>query len=340
MKKIRTTLLKSVILVVMMSFFVFGSAGDAFALNLDGSWKHNNKGWWYAYENGYYPTSTWCKIDGKWYYFNAEGYMMTGWKKSGKSWYYLGTDGAMKTGWVRVKGSWYYLGSDGIMRTGWKKIGKSWYYLGTDGAMKIGWKKIKGKWYYFGDAGDMKTGWQSINGITYYFIKSGEMATGEVKIGERVYVFERDGQVGLMIDEEGLFTMNEKLFGLSFKQVKDRLCTPELEEPIYWSYWGNNLYASFLGDSNFTLLFQNNSLVMVFYDFPEDGNVPPGLLGSAAVLWGRSYDRAGYGSDNAFHYTWSNLGENHNKFSYEQYLEVYLTGEEHYRQRYISHLYQ
>lgn len=338
MKKIRKTLLKSVVLAVMMSFFVFGNMGDAFAKELEGTWKHNSKGWWYVYENGTYPRGKWCEIKGKWYYFNAEGYMLTGWKKNGKQWYYLGLDGTMRTGWVQVKGAWYYLGSNGVMRTGWQEIKKTWYYFSESGVMMTGWQKIKGSWYYFGESGDMKTGWQTIRGKQYYFFQYGDMATGEVMIGERVYVFDRDGDTVFMIDEEGLFTMDEKLFGLTYEGLKQRICMADLKKPEYWSYWGNNLYVSFIGDE-ITLLFQDDRLVMTFYDFPEAGNVPPGLLDSAATLWGRRYDSAGYQDDNKYHYVWKNLGKYNFKYTYEQYKEVYLTGESHYRQRYISDMY-
>ena len=338
MKRIIKVLPRLVILAVMISAFIFGSERDASAMNFNGTWKHNNTGWWYEYEVGYYPQSTWSKIDGKWYYFNAEGYMMTGWKKSGKNWYYLGKDGAMRTGWVEVKDVWYFFDSTGHMKTGRAKISGKWYYFLNNGAMKIGWKKISGKWYYFGPKGDMKTGWQTINGKKYYFSKSGDMATGEVMIGERVYVFDCDGDIVFMIDEEGFFTMDEKLFGLNYEQLKQRLSTPDLEAPAYWTYWGNNLYVSFLGDY-ITLLFQNDRLVMAFYDFPEDGNVPPGLLDRATDHWGRIYDYAGNQTDNKFHYMWEKLGKYKYKYTYDQYVEVYLTGEEHYRQRYISDMY-
>ena len=41
-----------------------------------GSWKHNNKGWWFIDEAGWYPKSRWIRINGIGYEFDAEGYMV------------------------------------------------------------------------------------------------------------------------------------------------------------------------------------------------------------------------------------------------------------------------
>ena len=39
-----------------------------------GTWKKNDKGWWYQ-DNNWYPVSTWLWIDGCRYYFDSKGYM-------------------------------------------------------------------------------------------------------------------------------------------------------------------------------------------------------------------------------------------------------------------------
>ncbi len=66
-----------------------------------GSWKSNDKGWWYQDAN-WYPVNQWLKIDKKWYHFNASGYMDTG-KWIGKS--YVGEDGIWIEGYTNEDGS-------------------------------------------------------------------------------------------------------------------------------------------------------------------------------------------------------------------------------------------
>lgn len=47
-----------------------------------GSWQRNEKGWWWLEDNGSYPVSTWCWLDGngdgisECYYFDNNGYML------------------------------------------------------------------------------------------------------------------------------------------------------------------------------------------------------------------------------------------------------------------------
>ena len=43
---------------------------------LAGTWKQDEKGYWYVNDDGTYPTNTWMTIDGKEYYFNADGYLL------------------------------------------------------------------------------------------------------------------------------------------------------------------------------------------------------------------------------------------------------------------------
>lgn len=64
MKKICTALL-SMLMLVCMAFSAFA-----------GTWKQDAKGWWYANEDGTYPTSCWQCIDAKDYYFGADGYLL------------------------------------------------------------------------------------------------------------------------------------------------------------------------------------------------------------------------------------------------------------------------
>ncbi len=157
---------------------------DAYAA---GTWKSDDKGFWYEYSKGKYYKNGWQELDGHWYYFNSSGYAREGWLKSGKKWYYLdgstdvsvakfnamskvnGTyagyaklsDGkvhkrpAMATGYCYVGGSMYYFNpNNGDMRTGWIDMRRSyangWHYARPSGALATGWLQVKNIWYYFG----------------------------------------------------------------------------------------------------------------------------------------------------------------------------------------------
>ncbi|SEP78593.1 Putative cell wall binding repeat-containing protein [Lachnospiraceae bacterium NE2001] len=91
-----------------------------------GQWKSNKTGWWFEDSSGWYPVSSWQKIDGKWYYFTASGYMDYSeyrdgcWLRGDGSWdenYSNGTWHKDSTGWWYSDGSWYasnqYLWIDG-----------------------------------------------------------------------------------------------------------------------------------------------------------------------------------------------------------------------------------
>lgn len=82
-----------------------------------GKWVMNEKGWWYSYDDGTWPSNSWVYLPWKdtyqWYYFNGEGYMVTGWHHWQNNWYYLypqadGNRGYMFTGWHEIGGKWYY----------------------------------------------------------------------------------------------------------------------------------------------------------------------------------------------------------------------------------------
>lgn len=82
-----------------------------------GKWVMNEKGWWYSYDDGTWPSNAWVYLPWKdtsqWYYFNGEGYMVTGWHHWQNNWYYLypqadGNRGYMFTGWHEIGGKWYY----------------------------------------------------------------------------------------------------------------------------------------------------------------------------------------------------------------------------------------
>lgn len=76
---------------------------------LSGSWVLNATGWWYAYDDGSWPSNGIYDIDGTKYAFDASGYMVTGWYLDQDGWYYFNGSGAMVTGWQLVGDVWYYL---------------------------------------------------------------------------------------------------------------------------------------------------------------------------------------------------------------------------------------
>ncbi len=92
--------------------------------NRDDQWKKDDKGWWFQFDDGTWPSEQWVLLDWNgtslWYYFNREGYMVTGWFDQGGERYYLhavsdGSLGGMYTGWHQIDGKWYYFNdiSDG-----------------------------------------------------------------------------------------------------------------------------------------------------------------------------------------------------------------------------------
>lgn len=110
-----------------------------------GTWKRDNKGWWFEFKDGTYPAGEkisdqngeklgWIQKDGKWWAFGSDGYLKTGWVFDGAS------------------GKWYLLNEKTGMQIGWyyDESGRFWYYLDpVSGAMLTGWQLINGKWYYF-----------------------------------------------------------------------------------------------------------------------------------------------------------------------------------------------
>ena len=102
-------------------------------------WKNNSSGWWVEDTAGWYPVSSWQKIDGYWYYFDASGYMVS------SAW----QDGC----WLSGNGAWEYepIGS-------WKGNNTGWWFEDTSGWYPYSqWLKINGSWYYFDGSGYMVT---------------------------------------------------------------------------------------------------------------------------------------------------------------------------------------
>lgn len=192
---------------------------------LSGSWILNATGWWYAYDDGSWPSNGIFDINGTKYAFDASGYMVTGWYLDQDGWYYFNGSGAMMTGWQLVGGSWYYLDGDnvehpglmvsncgkeiggqkyffngsGAMYTGWALMPEGWYYTNGSGAMVTGWQLVGGVWYYLDEAnteypGLMSDGgWNLINGAWYYMNGSGGMMSEWLLLGNTWYYLGSDG---------------------------------------------------------------------------------------------------------------------------------------------------
>lgn len=82
-------------------------------------WKKNDKGWWYEYADGSYPTNKWLKIDNEWYYFGNDGYAYCNkWVKWNDVWYWLDKDCKMvKDCILLINGKYYAFDKDGKMKT-------------------------------------------------------------------------------------------------------------------------------------------------------------------------------------------------------------------------------
>ncbi|WP_302887215.1 hypothetical protein [uncultured Slackia sp.] len=203
-------------------FAIVKSEGNRIAL--PGSWQHNGTGWWYAYDDGGYPTNCalvvdgalysfdsagymhtgWYIVDGAWRYSSSNGVVASGWAFVGGSWYYLDPQtGDMRTGWVNDGGTWYFTNSSGAMQTGWLCRFGTWYWLNGSGAMAHGWAWIDGSWYLFAEGGKMLTGWQKADGEWFLLNDSGAMRTGWVLQGETWYYLAGSGVMATGREEIG-----------------------------------------------------------------------------------------------------------------------------------------
>ena len=117
------------------------------------SWECNSTGWWVEDSKGWYPVSSWQKIDGIWYYFNSSGYMASNeyyngywfnadgswddqyfltWKSNSTGWWVEDKSGWWPSSkWLKIDGYWYYFDASGYMVTNQYIDG---YWLGSDGA--------------------------------------------------------------------------------------------------------------------------------------------------------------------------------------------------------------
>ena len=118
-------------------------------------WACNSTGWWVEDTSGWYPISSWQKIDGVWYYFKADGYMAS-------SEYCCGY-------WFNSDGSW-----DSRYLLSWKCNSSGWWVEDISGWWPSNsWLKIDNCWYYFDSSGYMVTNryvdgyWIGADGVCY-----------------------------------------------------------------------------------------------------------------------------------------------------------------------------
>ena len=75
-----------------------------------GTWKRDNKGWWFEFKDGTYPAGEkindqngeklgWIQKDGKWWAFGSDGYLKRGWAQDNASgkWYLIDENTGMQT---------------------------------------------------------------------------------------------------------------------------------------------------------------------------------------------------------------------------------------------------
>lgn len=120
-----------------------------------GTWKRDEKGWWFEFRDGTYPAGEktsdqngeklgWIQKDGKWWAFGSDGYLKRGWAQDNASgkWYLIDENTGMQTSWHYDESDqhWYYLDpASGVMLTGWQFINGKWYYLSKiSGAVPLG----------------------------------------------------------------------------------------------------------------------------------------------------------------------------------------------------------
>jgi SCP-like extracellular len=126
---------KSVLLAIAAVATTVMMAVPTFADN--SGWRRDNRGWWYQFSNGSYPSSSWLSINNIWYYMDGSGYMQTGWLNYGGGWYYLDpNNGDMKVGWVEINNAWYYLNPANGGRLDTNTITPDGYYVDGSGVYR------------------------------------------------------------------------------------------------------------------------------------------------------------------------------------------------------------
>ena len=95
-----------------------------------GTWKQDEKGWWFQNDDKSYPAGAWVPIKDHMYYFLPDGYMATGWVKIENNWYYFGNSGAKRTFDLQTDVFYFQIGTDGICTN---------FYANTTPSQEAGW---------------------------------------------------------------------------------------------------------------------------------------------------------------------------------------------------------
>ncbi len=158
---------KRVLIAAVAAALSVSSAAPALAAG----WQRDDKGWWYALDNGGYVANSWKTIGDRDYYFDASGYLVKGWMQLGSQWRYFREDGNVAVGWQMDNGKWYYFDEKGNMQTGFVELKNKMYYLNEDGSMAVGQKEIDGQIWFFESDGAAKSGGSSFiqNGVKYRY---------------------------------------------------------------------------------------------------------------------------------------------------------------------------
>lgn len=130
--------------------------------------------------------------------------------------------------------------------------------------------------------------------------------------------------------ETGFFNMDTDLFDVSYMVFQSRLSHLELTEPEEWPWFGHDMEVVYVNDGKetYTCLFQNNKLVLAYWDATDDD---PGRMYSTAVSYfGEPVSTSEYYSGSK-DYMWKLT-----TCYYQQHVERYGNGERHYRQQYVS----
>lgn len=148
-----------------------------------GSWQGSGTSYWYQDEAGWYPTSSWVKIDFSWYYFKEDGYAACNeWLNVNGAWYHFRKDCTYDWDcWIEG----YYISKDGVQSyepTGsWFSDNKGWWFADTAGWYPTDEEvEIDGLFYYFKADGYMaqseliQTKWDKENDTWSYYDENGQ----------------------------------------------------------------------------------------------------------------------------------------------------------------------
>ena len=121
-----------------------------------GVWKSDSTGWWYE-DDGWYPVSSWLRIDGDYYYFDSDGYMEHECYRDGC---WLTKSGA--------RDSKYCNGT-------WRKNSVGWWYEDNGWYPKNKGLWIDGEYYQFDSSGYWKQDTSSQSSSTHYVLNTNSM---------------------------------------------------------------------------------------------------------------------------------------------------------------------